>query len=302
MIKNTIVYFFLLMHILTLKATDQGILLDRLVAVIYDDDETIVITKADLERTTIDGRHLTPKEWLVQWLVYLDAKKYKIEYSEDDVDKALASVQKENGLTLDSLKNIFKAAGYPFEEARHQLGVMRVVQSRIEFELLSKDVNKVPQDAITAYYNEHPIEVEKAYTISRGSTPLKNDSVDDQKEELKSKLAEGNMNAVFWQPEYTILDSELSSTSFIRTLDIGQVSEPQVANKRLEVVRLVDKVEAHLVPLKDREEEIKQSLRQEIIARVIENFKERVLKESLQSGYLEIVDEQLKEELASKEA
>ena len=89
MIKN-ILFLFVALHIGVLHGA--RLKLDRLAAVVYGDDETIVITKSDLERTTIEGRSLSPREWLNQWLLYLDAKKYKLEYSEEDVDRALAAV------------------------------------------------------------------------------------------------------------------------------------------------------------------------------------------------------------------
>src|SRR3989304_1325054 len=128
-------YFFplyLLSVTVFLSASDR-ILLDSIKVVIYGVEGTEIITKSDVDRLSLEGKPRTLDDIILERLMYLDAKKFKMQPDEAAIEKHLGAIQRENNLSSNDLKQIFRSAGYSFEEGREQLGMMSAVNSIVDF-------------------------------------------------------------------------------------------------------------------------------------------------------------------------
>lgn len=70
-------------------------LVDSIKAVVYSEDGTEVVTKSDIDRPGLDGSFRTLDDVVLERLMYLDAKRFKILPDEDTIDKHLKAVQRE---------------------------------------------------------------------------------------------------------------------------------------------------------------------------------------------------------------
>src|SRR5437867_1197347 len=71
-------------------------LLDTIQAVVYSEEGAEIVTKSDIDRPGLDGSFRTLEDVVLERLMYLDAKRFKILPDQDTIDKHLKAVQREN--------------------------------------------------------------------------------------------------------------------------------------------------------------------------------------------------------------
>lgn len=308
-------FFILLLTIINLYADRQSV--NSIAVIIHSDEQSIVITKTDLERPTIEGRQLTPRDWIVQWLLYLDAKNFMSDHEAAQISQkvkdALTRYREDQGLSIDDLKNNFKMGGYTYEEACEHYGVTQLAQERLRMEFDFQGALRVSPAEIYEYWKANPILIEGSYTVRKGYIRESALGTEKQKEDLLKAIKAGSSNSVTWLEPYTINESELVPTSVIRTLDIGEAAyarylKPNTEIRNLlridsdeervvELVQLVGKEQEHPMPLEQRKEEIAHTLRDQKIMRVKLNLEKKLLQEARVNGLLEIQDPVLEKEI-----
>ncbi len=232
--------------------------LDRICVVVYSEESTEIITQSDLERPGLDGAPRSLDDLILEKLIFADAKKFKILADEEAVDRHLMTVQKDNNLTLDQLKQIFRNAGYTYEEGRVQFGIMTTINSMIDFKIRSRLM--IPEKEIMAYYNEHPVVEEAEYELVRAVVPY----ADDMQEQRKKLMApsKSTIAALNWSEPFLIKQSDLAEDKqFLGALAVGELSEPQESAHGFELFRMVARKEERLQPLDERYREITEILR-----------------------------------------
>ncbi len=285
------------------EAFKDTYLIDKSMVVMYFEDERpFVLTQFDLERSTIEGRILTPHQWISHWLTYYNTRRTfpQITIDEDKIDVTLAAVQKSSNLTLDQIKKLFKDAGYSYKEGRQQLGVMQVIKDRIDIELMSSRYKKVKQEEIIAYYTAHPVIVRGIYKLQRGSAPIiQGCSIEERKKELEQALRLNYWDAFIWTEPYELNEDEIAPESVLKTIAIGQVSPLTSVNNHFECVRLLNKTDTHQVPLEKREKEINFILSQEKMSKFLKEFDAKLLCEEFAGGSIKIIDPELERTISS---
>ncbi len=242
---------------------------DDIVVVIYAQEGTEIITQSDLNRPTLEGAPRTLDETIFERLLFLDAKKYKMTADEEAIDKHLATVQRQNNMTLDELKAVFKASGYTYEEGREQFGIMYAVNSVVDFKIRSRLI--VPEKDVLAYYEANPVMLEPSYQVQRAVIPYAKAA---SKQELRKELASFKGIGLEWQDSFWVDQSDLAeSKRFIIDMVVGAIGEPQEIDSGYEVVKLVDKKGERLAPLEDRYREIVDILRKPKYDEVMAEYK-----------------------------
>ncbi len=250
-------------------------LLDKLEAVAHTQEGTEIVTLSDTRRPNLGGGIRSRDEILFEKIVFLDAKKYKIMPGEEEIDKYLAVVQRENNLTLEDLKGIFSQAGYTFEEGREEFRRMQAVNSMFDFKIRQNVI--VPRKDIEAYYHEHPEKKEASYLLEYSTVPF---VADKEKEEQKKQLERVaktyiGIADIAWSEPFWINHSEISEDkSSIFDLAAGDVSMPQEAAEGFELYRLKDKKEEHLLTFDERYQDIAEILRQPKFQELMQNYRD----------------------------
>ncbi|MCL4229449.1 hypothetical protein KJZ61_02025 [Candidatus Dependentiae bacterium] len=264
-----------------LKKEPELFLIDKIEAVIFDNDGASVITKSDTEKLTLEGKPQTLGDIIFTKRVFADATKYRITPSEDAIDRYLDTVMHDNNMGLPDVERMFNAAGYTYEEGREQLATMFAVNSMIDFKVKSYLV--VPEAQIIAYYKEHPIEEEAAYKIQRlVVTDKKIVSTQDNKKRLKLALEAGKeIPGVKVSPAFWIKHDELAADKmFITTMIAGDISDPVSIPEGFELFRLLERRERRIVPLEERYQEIAQELKRPLFEKRFEEYRKSLFDEA----------------------
>lgn len=252
-------------------------LVDTIRVVIFGEEETDIITESDLKRPSLEGAMRSKDDIILERLIYLDAKKFKVLPDEEAINRHLQAVQREHNLTLDQLKQIFKNAGYTYEEGRQQFAIMTTINSMLDLKIRSRLI--VPERDITKYYNEHPERQEASYFIEKAFVPF---SSQESKQSLKKKLTafakhEGPYTEISWSEPFWINDSDLADDKkFIALLSVDQISMPQETDGGFELLRLKEKRDERLKPLEERYQEISSVLRQPRYEQLFNEYKKEL--------------------------
>lgn len=256
---------------------------DRIESIVFGPEDTDIITLSDVQRSSIDGAPRTINDIKLEKLVYQDAKKYRIIPDEDAIDKYLASVQKQHNITLEQLKDVFRGAGYSYEEGREQFGVMYTVNSMLEFKIRSRLV--VPEREIEAYYKAHPEFEEPAYQISRAFIPFtRKGDRDELRVAVEEFAATGKgegLKGVEWGEPFWIKESEVSEEKqFIAALKPGAIAQPIETEQGFELIKLKAKRGRRERSLEDRYREIADILRKPKYDELMRDYKTELFTQS----------------------
>ena len=77
-----LVYGLLILLMPLVKA--ERFVIDKLEAVIFAEEETVIVTKSDSDRMTLNGEFRTINDVILEQLMFQEAKKYKITSDERD--------------------------------------------------------------------------------------------------------------------------------------------------------------------------------------------------------------------------
>lgn len=237
-------------------------LIDSIEAVIFCPDQADIITYSDTRRLGLDGSARSLPNMVQERLLFADAKKMKMEPTKESIEKHMQMVQRENKLSLDQIKQIFKQAGYSYEEGLEQMGVQQAVSQIMSFRVHSRLV--VPEKEIRKYYNEHPETVEEAYQLERAVVSPDVFATEAELQAALKKYAKtgAGLEGITWSAPFWIEKSELAEEKhFIAQLTPGQIGKPQALAQGFELFRLTKKRPERFRTYEERMREISEILR-----------------------------------------
>ena len=244
-------------------AKSEKIRLDGIQSVVFGKEATTIITESDLRRPGLDGSLRSLDDIELEALMYQDATAKKMLPDEEAIDRHLNTVRKENNdMSLDQLKQVFKSAGYSYDEGRQQFKIMTAVNNVLDFMIRSRLL--VPEKDVRAYYEAHPMYQEESYKVERAFVPF---SATISKDVLYDKLvayAHGTQPSfvIEWSTPFWVQENDLAQDKkFITSLNVGQISEPVEISGGFELFRLREKREYRQQPFEERYAEIAQELR-----------------------------------------
>jgi parvulin-like peptidyl-prolyl isomerase len=253
-------------------------LIDTAKAVVFSQERTDVITLSDVQRPTLDGTNQTLDDLVLAKLITQDASHYKMEPDDDAVDKHLKAVQRENNLSLDELKGIFSSAGYTYEEGREQFKMMTAINSMVDFRIRSRLV--VPEREIEAYYQAHPIVQEAAYQVEHAVVAVP-DGMDQAGflQEINKLIKTGQTKLdIDWGEPFWINKSEIAKDKqFLTTMEVGNIGMGSESASGIELFKLRNKKEEHLLSLEERYNEIAEFLKRPKYNELFEQYKKDLL-------------------------
>ncbi len=281
--KQFLFLFFLSFNIVAKVETDvanERFVIDGIDSVIFAQENTIVVTKSDVNRLDLQGTQRSRKEVIQEKLMFEDAKKYKIIPDENAINRYIATVQREHNLTIDQVKDMFNAAGYTYEEGRQQLGVTFAVNQVMDFKIRSRLI--VPQKDINAYYENNPVYQDASYVLCRCVIPFnENVKKEDQKKQIINQMKSGVLVGVQWSDSFTIDEQEIAEDKrFITKMKVGRASAPKQVINGFEIFKLLEKKDRRLLTLQERYEQIADSLRRPRYEALLAEYKKELFEKS----------------------
>ncbi len=270
-----VVFGFMLFSAFCMRA--ERFVIDRLEAVIFGEEETIIVTKSDADRTTLNGQFRTVDDVILEALMYQDAEKLKITPDETAVNRYLDEVQRENNLSANDIKAMFSAAGYTYAEGKEQLAISFATNSLMDFKIRSRLV--VLDRDIQAYYDAHPIDQEPSYYLQQMLIPF-NTLVDraTQRAEIERQVKAGaKIIGAEWSPSFWVNKSDMdASKQFIFSMKPCSISAPHETTGGFELFMLLEAKPQRKMALEDRRSEIVEAIRKPRYEELLANYKKEL--------------------------
>jgi len=256
----------------TPQLTDQ----DSLRAVIFTLDGCEIITQSDVMRTSLQGERRSLEDIIFETLVYLDAKKHKIEPDEDAVDRYLAKIMEDNGINLQQMEEIFRQGGRSLKEGREELRKMQAVGSMIDFKIRSNLI--VPRKDVEAYYNAHPDIKPARYSLRYVQIPFYTMMTKaEQQKDLMQKIRDEGINFLGLSEPFWVTHGEVAEEKeFIYALKPGKITPPHLTCDGFEFYYMVEKVEGRTVPLEERYRDIVNTLMQPKYVQMLAEYRTKL--------------------------
>lgn len=252
------------------NTSEYGVLIDTIKAAIYMGPDTDIITYSEENRPGLDGSMRTLDDLIVEREMYHDAKEKGMKSDEESTDKRLKEVQRDNNLTLDQLKGIFKTAGYTFEEGREQFAMMTSVNNILDFKVRSRLT--IPEKEVRAYYEENPVRQEATYLLERAViTPPESSSINLDLDIL-AQLKQNDIELEWGTPFRIKKDEIAEEKQDILVLDVGVISKPYPLEEGFELFRIKEKKDESIASFEERYREISDILRKPRYEKLMEEY------------------------------
>ncbi len=254
----------------------NAVLEDCIDVVIYTSKAPIILTKKALGRISINGAKQT-KEDIIWNYIFADAavSLYKMEASEEMMEKYLQNIMDQHGLTRNQIKQMFAQAGYTFAEGVEQLKMMYLIDNLLSYKIKSRLV--VTEESVLKYYNEHPQYSVGSYKLQTGFIPA-SDITED--EVLAWDTIKSTFPGIEWSDSYWLQDDEISEQrSFIKELKLKQISALEDVPGGFEVLRMVEKNDRNLKTFEQSQKEIIEKLRAPLFEKLLKEYKQDLAKE-----------------------
>lgn len=251
--------------------------IDAIIAVIPSPEGNEVITQSELDRPAIDGTMRTLKDLVRSARLYLEAKKYGMLPSEEDITSHLNMIKRENNMTHDDVVKLFDTAGYSFEEGRRELGRMSAINTLLSVKIHSRVL--VPEREVRAYYDANPEYLEAAYELQHGIAPFdENQAPEDQRKKIEALLHAGKpVSNIEWGNPFWIEIGDLAEDKmFITQMKPNEVRLSQELPNGFEFFKLLTLKERRLKTFEERYSQIADILRRPRYERLFTEFEQHL--------------------------
>ena len=251
---------------------------DKIVCIIYDAEESVVITQKDIDRANILGRPQSLYNLKLDALMCRDARNLKISLPDDAVERMIEQIQKQNNISLDQLKTMLAAEGHTLDSYRTELKNMQIINMITDFRVHSRAI--VPYEQIVAYYDAHPVMQEPRYQLITCFVPFDTSITNSvQKQTIIKQLSK--KNSFDWTDPFWIHDSDIAQTKeFIKTMELHS-SVIQQEQNGFRIYTLLDMQKSVLVPLTERYEEIVKILKEPLEKELLEQYHKELLENAI---------------------
>jgi foldase protein PrsA len=256
---------------------------DRIKATVYHPQATVIIAESDL-RPGLDGLPRTLDDVIFDNLIRIDAQKIGIDdISEDEVDRLLSAIQKQNNLTKEGLIEAFKQSGFTEELGRLELKNKEIRDRMIRYRI--KDEMTVSEDDIKKYYDEHPEYQPGSLSLRQAVVPFSAEEQEDESlKDKKRNAVKRDMQSrdilftVEWDNPFTIQEEDVEpDNAFIKDLKKDGISVFKETGNGIVLVHVVDKKKPSRVPLEDVKTKISSQLHEQRYHKALESYKDKLL-------------------------
>lgn len=265
---------FLLSLVFIAIQADNLILVDTIEAVIYGQEGTELITLSDVSRPPLGGGGLQPLEdHVFGRLMVLDAQKMHAMPTEEEMEKNINTICRENDLTKEQFDEVARSAGYTPEGAREQFRNMHAANKMLDYKVRSKLI--VPKKEVEKYCSEHPEWTVPEYQLEYSFVPFSvRKKIEEQETELQTYAAGGkDVLGIAWSEPFWVAKPDISQDHmFITDLKPGEIKVHH-AEKGFELYKLDEFKDAREKTAEERYFEVADILRAPRAEQLMEEYK-----------------------------
>lgn len=256
--------------------TQNPRIINRVRAVCYLEDGTYIVTQSDIERPRVDGTLATFEDLCVDPFICQEARQFNINRDPEMVDKYFDEVCRTNNIGKKQLEQILTNAGYTYEEAREQIGMLMQVNSFFGFKFGAGRLT-ISDKEIQAEYDKNPQYEELQICIERLFVP----SYAADTAEKAYALVQKNDTAVVKNQPFWIKQSELAADKqLFFSMELNEISPAYETINGYEFFRVLDRQEKQLVSFETRRTELANKLYRDRFIQSISEYKKELLARS----------------------
>lgn len=257
----------------------ERFLVDRTKVVIHTDTPGMpseIICESEVQRIGLDGRQKDLSEKIVDRLMVKEGERFGIDVRQV-AEETWEKNQKERGMSEQQMHALLEGAGYTIDEAKEELGRMFVSNQVLGFRVYSQIF--VSKRDVQKYYDEHPEYRQAEYFIARALVPYTEAaSKDELLQTLQVYRKTGTGIRVPWGEPCWFLEDEIAADKrFIFSMEAGDIAEPIPTYNGFELIKLVDKRPAMLVPLQERYNTIEYELKLPKLQKELDRYTQDLL-------------------------
>jgi hypothetical protein len=251
-------------------------ILNEVRAVIGGPTEAVLILTQDI-RPWLDGTPRTLRDLVIEKLILIDAESLKLQPTEEDVDRVILQIQKNNNYTHEKLLEMLTTIDYTMEEFREDLKHRHAIDMMLDYRVRSDKRMTVSEEEVKAWWNAH---AENQFKLMTGhiTTTLSKDQL--EKEFKKGALTD----PIDWENPFTIAESQLpEEKQFIKDKKAGEIVLIEPEEHGFEITKLISQGKE---PLKSGDKEkdqkrykdIERQLQMQRYGTVREEYEKKLLK------------------------
>lgn len=250
--------------------------LNEVRAVIGGPNETVLILTQDI-RPWLDGTPRTLRDLVIEQLILFDAESLKLQTSEEEVDRVVLQIQKNNNYTHEKMMEMLKAIDYTMEEFRTDLKRKHIVDMMLDYRVRNDKRMAVTEEEVTAWWNAH---AENQFRMVTGHIKTKL-----SKDLVEKGLQENNLkDPIDWGAPFAVTEAQLpAEKQFITQKQAGEIVQIEPEEGGFEITKLISKGKE---PLKSgtkeqnekRYKDIDRNLRMERYGKIFEEYEQKLLK------------------------
>lgn len=251
--------------------------IDCIIAVVPSPDGNKVITQSDKDRPAIDGTMRSEQDLIRSARLFLEAKKYGMLSTEEDVDNHLNMIKRENKMTHDDVVKLFDSAGYTFAEGREQLAEMTAINTLLSVKIHSRLL--IPEREVRAFYEANPLYIDPQYELQHGLMAFDSAiSREEQRKRIEATLRAGkSVPNIEWADPFWLDFADIAEDKkFITTMKPGEVRLSQELLSGFEFFKLLNLRERRLKGFEERYNEIADTLRRPRYERLFSEFEQQL--------------------------
>lgn len=271
--------FIIVAALLMSTITQPRYVVETIKAVVHgeDKDDIAIITLMDVTRRGISGDIQSLPDKIFSELLWFEGKKYRILPSEEDIERHLKVVERENNISRKQLVEIFTTNGWTLEEGKEQFAKMYTANSVVQFKVSGGLF--VSTKEVQTFYDENPEWIEATYTLQRGLIPYSYAQTKKQQLQIiNDAIAQGKeIPGVQWSPAFTIKQDQIAADKkFLLDMKDGEISKPVNVFEGFELFKLVQASPRRLRTLDERYGQIADMLRRPKYQEILTNYKKQL--------------------------
>lgn len=213
-------------------ALAERTIVDEIRTVVYHEDGAQIILASGSVRPDLDGRPNTLKDAICEELVLIDATRFHITVTPDDVERYLGELQKNNRMSRAALEHAMEDMGYSYQEGMEKLRRRLVNEQMVDTKVRNDKRFMIPEEEVAAFNDQHPIFEEAVYTLAEITL--------DKEPARDSSQAE--LDALPWEEPFEVKERDLAEDmQFLSDVKVGEIVARDHIDGEWELTRLVGK-------------------------------------------------------------
>jgi parvulin-like peptidyl-prolyl isomerase len=261
----------------------ERVIVDEIRTVVYNEDGARIILSSDI-KPDLDGRPRSLYDVVCEEVLVCEADRMHIKVTQEDVERYLGELQKNNNMTRSAMERAMDEMGYTYAQGMEKLRRRQMGEQLVDHRVRSDARFVIPDEDIKKFDDENPTYEQAVYTLADTLV------AEDGSDVMHKNFSPAELNALSWEEPFEVKERDLAENmQYVADAKVGDIvlREPAESKSHVEIIRLVAKKPRRRVALDEVIEPISKKTLSDKIADVI---RMKRFEELLKEYYNELLD------------